>query len=368
MPEVKKCDCVESHSLISVIIPAYQAVSTIKRAVDSVLSIPLDSVEVIVVDDGSTDGTAEVLSEISALDTRLRVVRQENSGRSVARNNGVSLSSGEWIMFLDADDYLLPGDYGALVDAAVVNDLGLIVCRHSRPDTHIAEIRDIRAALPDMSVVSAGSLKRVMVDGGWSDFVKDADRYEFNAAWSRLYRRDLIVATINHLGTNLAPFPLGLRFSEDRLFNLEYLWLLGDGKVGFVPFCAYHWDIDSSATCGVVRPQDVDSLVRYASVVETLRDRGLFDMRETRLLISREFMGQFSKAVKAGTAFPEVREAWLRSFDALWLRGHLVECPLESLGVHGEWRPAWALLSRGHLRAAFALYGALAKVREVVKR
>lgn len=363
----KSCNRVDSNLLISVVIPAYQAVNTIKRAVDSALSIPVDSVEVIVVDDGSTDGTAEVLSRISALDTRLRVIRQENSGRSVARNNGFNHSNGKWVMFLDADDYLIPGDYGALVDAAVVNNLGLIICQHSRPDTSKAKARDIMASLSDMSVVSADSLRRVMIDGGCSDFIEGASRYEFNAAWARLYRRDLIAATVDCLGGRLAPFPLGLRFSEDRLFNFEYLWLLGEGKVGFVPFCAYHWDIGSSATCGVVRSQDVDSLVRYMSVVEALRGRGLFDMRETQLLISREFMGQFNKAVKAGSAFPEVRKAWFRAFDALWLREHLVECPRESLGVYGELRPAWGLLTRGHLRAAFALYGALAKAREVIK-
>lgn len=368
MSAEKRYNPVDSHSLISVVIPAYQAASTIKRAVDSVLSAPLDYVEVIVVDDGSTDGTAEVLAGISASDTRLRVVRQKNSGRSVARNNGFSLSNGKWVMFLDADDYLFPGDYGALVDSAVANDLGLVICQHSRPDAPKVEDRDIRASLSEMSIVSADSLRRVMVDGGCNDFVESASRYEFNAAWARLYRRDLIAATVDCLGGRLAPFPLGLRYSEDRLFNFEYLWLLGEGKVGFVPFCAYHWDIDSSATCGVVRPQDVDSLVRFTSVVEALRDRGLFDMRETQLLISREFMGQFNKAVKVRSAIPEVREAWFRAFDAFWLREHLVECPRECLGVFGEWCPSWRLLSRGHLRAAFALCGALAKAREVIKR
>lgn len=320
------------------------------------------------VDDGSSDATGSICDAWQKEFPNIRVIHQENKGRSAARNTGVGLADTEWIMFLDADDYLLPVDYGALVDAAIANDLGLVVCQHLRPDVNVAREQNARESLSGMFVVSGTSLRQVMVDGGWSDYVEDASRYESNAAWARLYRRDLINAAVDCLGGELAPFPLGLRFSEDRLFNLEYLWLLGDGKVGFVPLCAYHWDIDSSATCGVVRSQDVDSLVRYMSVVEALRGRGLFDMRETQLLISREFMGQFSKAVKAESAFPEVRKAWFRAFDALWLREHLVECPRESLGAHGEWRPAWGLLTRGHLRAAFALYGALAKAREVIKR
>lgn len=118
---------VKPSPLISVVIPAYQAVNTIKRAVDSVLSIPLGSIEVIVVDDGSTDGTTEVLSEISASDTRLRVVRQDNSGRSVARNSGFGFSSGKWVMFLDADDYLLPGAFRSLIERAENSTADLVV-------------------------------------------------------------------------------------------------------------------------------------------------------------------------------------------------------------------------------------------------
>lgn len=356
-----------SKYFITIIIPAFQAEKTIERSVKSALSIGSALLEVIVVDDGSTDRTAALVAQIASSDCRIRLIRQPNKGRCAARNAGFSMAHGSWIMFLDADDYLIPGDYGALVDAAVVNDLGLIVFQYSRPDTGKAKARDIRTSLTDMSVVPADSVRRVMIDGRCGDFIEGASFYEFNAAWARLYRRDLIAATVDCLGERLAPFPLGLRFSEDRLFNLEYLWLLGEGGVGFVPFCAYHWDIGSSATCGVVRSQDVDSLMRYVSVVESLRGRGLFDIRETQLLISREFMGQFNKAVKAGSAFPEVREAWFRAFDAFWLREHLVECPRESLGAHGEWRLAWGLLTRGHLRTAFALYGALAKAREVIK-
>lgn len=352
---------------VSVIIPAYQAEKTIERSVNSALSIGPALREIVVVDDGSTDDTGVIVARLANCDDRVRLIRQQNNGRSAARNVGLAATHGSWIMFLDADDYLFPGDYEVLIDSAVINDLGLVICQHSCSDADKTDVRDIRTSLADMSVVSADSLKRVMVDGGWNGFVKDAERYEFNAAWSRLYRRDLIIAVVNRLGTNLAPFPLGLRFSEDRLFNLEYLWLLEKGKVGFLPFCAYRWDVDSSATCGIVRPQDVNSLVCYSDVVEILRDRGLFDRLDARLLFAREFMGQFNRACKSGSMFLEVQEAWFRAFDAKWLREHLVECPRDSLGAHGEWRLAWGLLSKGYLRAAFTLYGALAKVRRAMK-
>lgn len=86
---------------VSVIIPAFNAESTLPRAIDSVLSQTLPPYEVIVVDDGSTDGTTDVAAAFEGV----RLVRQENRGVSAARNRGVELASGDWIAFLDADDY-----------------------------------------------------------------------------------------------------------------------------------------------------------------------------------------------------------------------------------------------------------------------
>jgi len=90
---------------ISVIIPAYNAAGTLSRALDSVLAQTWPAHEIIVVDDGSTDATGEVMKGYAG---RVQYVRQENAGPSAARNQGVAMASGEWIAFLDADDWYYP--------------------------------------------------------------------------------------------------------------------------------------------------------------------------------------------------------------------------------------------------------------------
>lgn len=95
-------------SSLSVIIPAYQAEKTIARAIKSVLTIDVDSLEVIVVNDGSTDSTSEMVRSIVSFDKRVNLIEQSNSGRSVARDVGFRAANGDWIMFVDADDFLLP--------------------------------------------------------------------------------------------------------------------------------------------------------------------------------------------------------------------------------------------------------------------
>lgn len=94
--------------VISFIIPAYNAVGTIQRALDSALNQTYSNIEVIVVDDGSTDATAALLREHYGQDQRVRYIYQANSGPSVARNRGVREAQGEFVHFLDADEWLLP--------------------------------------------------------------------------------------------------------------------------------------------------------------------------------------------------------------------------------------------------------------------
>ena len=90
---------------VSVVIPAYNAAQTLNRAIDSVLNQSVPVAEVIVINDGSTDGTAGIAREYGSA---VRYFHQDNAGAAVARNRGVSEARGEWIAFLDADDEWLP--------------------------------------------------------------------------------------------------------------------------------------------------------------------------------------------------------------------------------------------------------------------
>ena len=95
-----------TNERLSVVIPAYNAATTVRSAVRSTLNQTVPALEVIVVDDGSTDGTGDVVSAID--DPRVRLVSQSNGGPAAARNAGIAVARGEWIAFLDSDDLWLP--------------------------------------------------------------------------------------------------------------------------------------------------------------------------------------------------------------------------------------------------------------------
>jgi len=98
----------ENIPLVSIIVPVYQAEAFLKKSVDSILSQTLSDIEIILVDDGSTDDSGKICDEIAANDKRVRVIHKENGGQSSARNVGIDKAIGKYIGFMDNDDFLYP--------------------------------------------------------------------------------------------------------------------------------------------------------------------------------------------------------------------------------------------------------------------
>lgn len=112
------------ETLISIIIPVYNVAPYLRQCLDSVLrDNAIDGMQVVCVDDGSTDGSAAILAEYAERYAQIEVVRQANSGLSVARNTGMARASGRYVYFLDSDDYLYPDVLRKMVEFMERNDL-----------------------------------------------------------------------------------------------------------------------------------------------------------------------------------------------------------------------------------------------------
>lgn len=187
---------------ISVIIPCYRAAATLRRAVDSALTGAHADLEVLLVDDGSPDDTGALCDELAATDPRVRALHRANGGAGAARNTGLDAAHGDWVLFLDADDALLPGLWAAL--DALTTDADMILFGLTRESSGAVKPTDYLHAgfCPDLQALGS-ALSPLLFDTGL-----------LAAPYPKLFRRAAIGAV---------RFDARLAINEDVLFNIQFL-------------------------------------------------------------------------------------------------------------------------------------------------
>lgn len=124
---------------VSVIIPVYNVEKLLSRCLDSIISQTLSDIEIICVDDGSKDNSLAVLREYEKRDSRIKVISQENKRQGGARNSGLSVATGEYVGFVDSDDYIDADYYQKLYEAAVEQGADMACCGIIKHKAHITK-------------------------------------------------------------------------------------------------------------------------------------------------------------------------------------------------------------------------------------
>ena len=221
----QRSDAVGQRGMVSVVIPCYNQAHFLGEAIESVLSQTYEDFEVIVVDDGSKDDTAEVASGYAALDPRVRLVRQENRGLAGARNRGLSESSGEYVVFLDSDDRLLEEALGVGVRELEAHPGCAFVSGHYRPisadgdayavprqaridgDHYLALLRDNYISMPASVMYRRWVFAEVGGFDGSVDAAADWDLYLRVARRFPIYHHGQVVADYRWHGANMTADP-----------------------------------------------------------------------------------------------------------------------------------------------------------------
>lgn len=204
---------------ISIIIPVYNTEKYIRRCVDSVRAqtYPGELTEIILVDDGSTDNSPAILDEIAASDSRIRVLHKENGGSSDARNRGIELAGGDYLGFVDSDDYVSPDMYLHLAEAAARTGAPIV-------QTGRTEVAEDGSDMPD--IVEIPAAETVV---GARDFLFELLMHRGDSSFcTKLVRRDLFDDML---------FPTGI-LNED--FYLLYHMLPKAGEIVSLPCRDYH--------------------------------------------------------------------------------------------------------------------------------
>ena len=188
----------------SVIIPVYNAEGTLERCLSGLTGEAYPCAELLLIDDGSTDSSAAICRRYAAADSRIRFLQKENGGVSSARNLGLSQARGEFILFVDSDDYVTPGCFSCLdrTDPEGLYDYLLF------PYHRFDGIRESRQDFPAFSSRDPEAVEPMLAHA--------YTRKWTNAPWAKRYRRAI-------LEENGIRFHTDLPIAEDTLFNLQYL-------------------------------------------------------------------------------------------------------------------------------------------------
>ena len=133
----------KDRPLISVIVPVYQVEQYLERCVDSILNQSYHNLEIVLVDDGSTDKGKVICDRYGTQNTNVKVIHQQNQGLSAARNTGIEASTGEWICFIDSDDYIEENMLEIMLRTSFEDQSDMVICGFVRCDDkdHVIKVK-----------------------------------------------------------------------------------------------------------------------------------------------------------------------------------------------------------------------------------
>lgn len=209
--------------MISVIVPVYKAEKYLHRCVDSILAQSYTDFELLLIDDGSPDNCGAICDEYAAKDSRVRVFHKDNGGVSSARNLGLNNARGEWITFIDADDYI---EYGFLdIPMEASEDLLIQNYKIQESDKYIPFVFDVCS-------ISESEI---------SVFVNEnINKQICRVPWAKFFKREIIT-------NNKVLFIEGVKIGEDSLFVLDYLCYVKSVK--YLSGANYVYKEDGSVFC-----------------------------------------------------------------------------------------------------------------------
>lgn len=194
------------RNLLTIIIPVYNAEAYLSQCLDSMLKQDRDNFEVIMVDDGSTDGSPGICLRYQEKDSRFRYCRQDNAGPGTARNRGMEMAEGEWICFVDADDWIAPSYVSQMLSVPADVDLVLVNA------TMLQGYETSALTFETEAVNNAyGPTDKI-----YSMLIGQSDYWAYAYPWNKRYRHDLICES------GLC-FSADMKMGEDEAFVLDYL-------------------------------------------------------------------------------------------------------------------------------------------------
>lgn len=258
------------QSLISVIVPVYNAEDRLGKCVQSILSQTYTNIELILVDDGSTDNSLSLCRNYAQNDSRVIVVHQNNQGVSAARNQGIALSKGDWVAFVDADDYLSDDYLSKLSLKADDNQIVISGCNKVSFQGDIEYSHKIfQPATLTLANVAHAKI--------WDDILL------FGTPWGKLFESKVIKE-------NNISFPIGYQLHEDHQFYFDVL--IHATKISTIAYAGYYYVNSGAGSLSrrriIPTQQKSDAYITLSAKFKLITEK--YGLKELYLPQSRNFI------------------------------------------------------------------------------
>lgn len=245
-----------SQPLVSIIVPIYKIKeSYLRQCIDSLVSQTLRDIEIILVEDGSPDDCGKICDEYGQKDSRIVVIHQKNQGVSVARNNGMDAARSEYIMFVDADDWLEPDCCEHVVSVAREKKCDIVYFQREIND----EIKNRTERYPkkDSFPLETADLQRIQQ---MAVLVQHRNlNFDVVSPWAKVYCRA-------SLCRNDLKFPVGIRKGQDLLFNIYCLEYFENAY--YCDYIGYHYRVNTGSVGQRYNPKILDIELAYLHEME----------------------------------------------------------------------------------------------------
>lgn len=295
--------------LISIIVPVYNVEIYLERCIDSILSQTYENLEVILIDDGSTDASGRICDAYKEQDSRVIVIHQKNGGLSFARNTGIEAASGEFISCIDSDDFVAPDFVKTLYHNIEAEDADISVC-------------NFNYYYEDGSIKSHGSDKMYKVCAPDEAIELIGRARDFTAsAWGKLYRKKLFKEVC---------YPVG-KLCEDQF--VIYKLIMQCTKIVFDTSALYHYLIRSGSIMTSANPKKMLDAVEAAKENEKLIKKVypqlayicvLRNLEAYFEVISRCTLKNLQESILKNTAYEARRYVMDHAKDIFFDRNHII--------------------------------------------
>lgn len=258
---------------ISVIIPVYNVEKFLPRCLDSVINQDYRDIEIILVNDGSSDRSLDICKKYQETDSRIVIIDKENEGVSVARNAGIEAASGKYIAFVDADDWIEPQMYKNMYSTIEKYKCNIAFCNYSKDRTSSRTLKKIR--------INKNALgKQDIINGLIANMIGLEDtlfkyNYIMGSIWRSLYKKDFI----DKFNLRFTP---GITIMEDLIFIIQAL--VHCDRVCIDHGFYYHYMQNKSSSLHTYNRKMWNDMVAVHNLLENiLKDAGLYEYLRNRM-------------------------------------------------------------------------------------